>query len=97
MIELFDNFYSTNALTESPCKNNVPKPEEKPEQKPDDNDVILINCNSYLIKTIGLATAYVPYQEKSVIMDSEKSLACGTVFPDLVMPYQKRSYRRGME
>ena len=86
MIELFDNFYSNNVSNENPCRNNNIN---TPDKNPDDNTSF--DCNSCIIDKIGLAAAYVPYQEKSVLMESDKSLTCGTVFPELVMPYKKRA------
>ena len=48
-------------------------------------------CFEWLNAKIGIASAYVPFQEDFVVMGEEKSLACGTVFPGLSMPYEKGS------
>lgn len=46
-------------------------------------------CNSCVIQHVGMAQAYVPYQEDFSVMSLEQSLACGTAFPVLSMPYQR--------
>lgn len=51
--------------------------------------VNLINEN--LIEEVGLAQAYVPVQSWEEPMEEMNSLACGTVFSMLVMPYVKGS------
>ncbi|MEA4815444.1 MAG: spore coat associated protein CotJA [Lachnospiraceae bacterium] len=48
-------------------------------------------CMDWLRTRIGLANAYVPFQEEFVVMGEENSLVCGTVFPALAMPYKKGS------
>lgn len=47
--------------------------------------------NDSLIEEIGLAQAYVPVQNWEEPMEDTDSLACGTVFSMLVMPYVKGS------
>lgn len=47
--------------------------------------------NGEMINAIGLARAYVPTQPFTETMCEMNSLACGTVFGELVMPYVKGS------
>lgn len=47
--------------------------------------------NEEMIKSVGLANAYVPVQPYVNVLDNEKALVCGTSFGDLVMPYVKGS------
>jgi len=54
--------------------------------------------NDSLMEEIGLAQAYVPMQNWEEPMNGADSLACGTVFGMLVMPYVKgSSLERNME
>lgn len=36
-----------------------------------------------------LAMAYVPFQEWGEVYDDDKALSCGTLFPDLKLPFSK--------
>lgn len=47
------------------------------------------SCNACVLDKIGLAQAYIPYQTTLNIMGEARSLACGTIFSDLVSPYRK--------
>lgn len=49
------------------------------------------SCNQWVIDRVGLAQAYVPYQNTFNTMSEDKSLACGTIFSELVQPYKKGS------
>ena len=46
---------------------------------------------------IKLATAYVPYQNAKCMLSPQKALCEGTIFPDLVMPYQTPSFLHPMQ
>lgn len=48
-------------------------------------------CNDCVIGMVGLAQAYVPFQTSFDVMSQEKSLACGTIFRELVQPFKKGS------
>lgn len=45
------------------------------------------NCNDCVLEDVGLAQAYVPYQNYETLFAPEQGLVCGTAFPSLVMPY----------
>lgn len=47
--------------------------------------------NYEMINAIGLARAYVPTQPFSQTLGEINSLACGSVFGELIMPYVKGS------
>lgn len=49
----------------------------------------VLECNDCVMEHVGLAQAYVPYQTEFTTFSQEESLACGTVFPQLVMPYTR--------
>lgn len=36
-----------------------------------------------------LAMAYVPFQQWGEVFDDDKALRCGTLFPDLVFPFER--------
>lgn len=55
------------------------------------NGVSEMDCNAWLIKTIGLSQAYVVPQPNANTMSEEQSLVCGTAFADLVQPYVQGS------
>ena len=48
-----------------------------------------IECNDCLLETLGLSTAYAPYQPYEDIMTPQCSLYYGTVFAQLVKPHKK--------
>ena len=52
-----------------------------------------VDCalNNEMLNAIGLARAYVPVQPYSQPMEEMASLACGSVFGPLIMPYVKGS------
>lgn len=56
-----------------------------------DDNMMVLDCNSCVLQSIGLAQAFVPFQPNANTMDKEQSLVCGTAFPDLVQPYVKGS------
>lgn len=47
------------------------------------------DCNNCIVEKVGLAQAYVPFQMDFDLMEENRSLACGTAFPELVSPYRK--------
>ena len=57
------------------------------------------DCNRCVMERIGLAQAFVPSQPFGALQEQEQSLVCGTVFPELVMPYCSgwNLYRFGKE
>lgn len=46
------------------------------------------SCNQCVFELVGYAQAYVPYQMTYTLLQSEKALACGTAFMELVSPYK---------
>lgn len=48
-------------------------------------------CNDCVLGLVGLAQAYVPFQTSFDVMSQEQSLACGTIFRELVQPFKKGS------
>ena len=50
-------------------------------------DTPMTNCNTCVMKQIGLAQAFIPSQPYTTPMEQEQSLVCGTTFTELVMPY----------
>ena len=50
-------------------------------------DTPITNCNTCVMKQIGLAQAFIPSQPYTTPMEQEQSLVCGTTFTELVMPY----------
>lgn len=55
-----------------------------------DNDMSNnINCNECIIKKVGYAQAYVPYQMNTELFGVDESLVNGTVFTALNQPYVK--------
>ena len=78
MKELFDNFYSACGCTEEDVPNNTPN-------SPSDSS----DCDDWILKKVGYAQAYVPFQKFKPISEADQGLACGTIFPSLVMPYKK--------
>ena len=44
-----------------------------------------------MLNSVGLARAYIPMQQFSATMEPRTSLACGSVFGELIMPYVKGS------
>lgn len=50
-----------------------------------------MDCNAWLINTIGLSQAYVAPQPNANKITEEQSLVCGTAFSDLVQPYVQGS------
>jgi hypothetical protein len=50
-------------------------------------DTPMDNCNTCVMKRIGLAQAYIPSQPYTAPMEQEQSLVYGTTFTELVMPY----------
>lgn len=99
MVEMFEDFYMTGGNMEQGthrncgCRNQV-------NTYSDNSNMVspaVYECNNCVVDNIGYAQAYVPYQETTRIMTQEKSLACGTVFTELVDPYVKgSSLRRSM-
>jgi len=59
---------------------------------PDDFCYEVLECNDCVMEHVGLAQAYVPYQTDFTIFSQEESLACGTVFPQLVIPYCRNRF-----
>lgn len=53
-------------------------------QQPDNDDDI-----SVMPKKLSLAMAYVPFQQWSSTSSHEEALESGTLFPDLVFPFEK--------
>lgn len=51
----------------------------------------MIDCNTCVQESVGLAQAYVPFQTQLDLKDGQTALACGTVFAQLVQPYVKNS------
>lgn len=51
----------------------------------------MIECNTCVQESVGLAQAYVPFQTQLDLKDGQTALACGTVFAQLVQPYVKNS------
>ncbi len=47
--------------------------------------------NNEMLNNVGLARAYIPMQQFSATMEPRTSLACGSVFGELIMPYVKGS------
>jgi hypothetical protein len=56
---------------------------------PDDFCYEVLECNDCVIDHVGLAQAYIPYQTDFVTFSQEESLACGTIFPQLSIPYTR--------
>ena len=56
----------------------------------------VIDCNTCVLQSIGLAQAFVPFQPNGKTMELEQSLVCGTAFADLVHPYIKGSNLKRM-
>lgn len=55
------------------------------------DNMAVLDCNTCVLQSIGLAQAFVPFQPNANTMEPAQSLICGTAFSDLVMPYVKGS------
>lgn len=85
------------------CNNNrcpqANMPRMASEQGPAAPNMMMGDCNACVIERVGLAQAFVPSQPFGELKDQEQSLICGTVFPELSMPYCSgwNLYRFGKE
>lgn len=93
MTEFIEEFYMNNkngsygnGCSKCSCQNEV-----KEYRTQNFVDTISNDCNECVLAITGYAQAYVPYQQEWAVMSKEQSLACGTAFAPLVMPYTKGS------
>ena len=94
MKEMCRNFVCNNGRCPQAAANSP-----RAEGCPISSQVEIGDCNSCVMERIGLAQAFVPSQPFGALKDQEQSLVCGTVFPELVMPYCSgwNLYRFGKE
>lgn len=89
MKQVYDEYYKicgcTRKADDCSCKKQVSPCDEKS----DDFCYEILDCNDCVMERTGLSEAYVPYQTDFDIMSEQNSLAEGTVFKNLVIPYNK--------
>ncbi|MEA5084101.1 MAG: spore coat associated protein CotJA [Lachnospiraceae bacterium] len=69
------------------CKCVKSRVEDACAMTPEDFCYEVLDCNDCVMEHVGLAQAYVPYQTEFKTFSQEDGLACGTIFPQLVIPY----------
>ncbi len=82
MKQMYDDYYKR--YPNGRCGCNV-----KREMTPSPAAETDTSCRDHVYEKIGYAQAYVPYQEARRLFSGEDSLANGTAFPELAMPYVK--------